>query len=167
MAIIASGAESVHVKDSTKIKCPRCQSCSVALSSLMDDPNDITEDEDFAALYVTNTAAGYGIQGFVGLCNSCGHEWVPLWYMFDIATGAATKAVTFTNIVTTSAANLLAGLYCVPLDAAGTDIGKYYIVESNTKADPAVISMTVATNDNETGMWMITNILPLGRTAAS
>lgn len=160
------GIESTHVTDATKLACPYCGGVETMLSSLMDNPNDIVNDTDFAALGITNVDGG-GIQGFVGLCSQCGHEWVPIWYLFDIATGAVGAAVTFTNLVTTIAANLLTGCYCIYLDAAGTDTGKYYIVTTNTQADPAVLTMTIATNDDEAGIWMITNILPLGRTAAT
>ena len=160
----AEGPVSTHVTDATKLQCPVCGGSKIYLSSLMDDGNDITTDTRFAALYVTIT--GGNICGLVGLCVQCGKEWVPMWYILDIATGAAAAAVTMTNL-DASVANGLTGAYAIYLDAAGTDTGLYYVVASNTAAPPTVITMTIATNNDEVGYWMITNILPLGLTAAS
>ena len=156
------GTESEHVIDSTKIVCSYCGSPELMLSTLMDDPNDITEDTDFAALLLTITGGSF--QGLVGLCPNCGHEQVPFWYFLDV--GAATgAAVVMTNLDQATTANLLAGLYAIPM--VGTDAGLYYVVASNTAAAPTTLTMTIATNDDEDGLWMITNVLPFGLTAAS
>ena len=47
------------------------------------------------------------------------------------------------------------------------DTGLYYVIASNTAASPTVITMTIATNNDEAGMWTIQKYLPLGLTAAS
>lgn len=161
------GIASALVKDTTKMVCSYCGGTSFMVSSTMDNPNDVAGDTEFAALLITNAGA-QDIQGLVFLCSTCGHEQVHFWYLLDIVAGVAGAAFTMTNLVQATTANLLAGAYCIPLDAAGTDIGKYYIVSTNTAADPTVLTMTVASGDNsETGMMLITNLLPVGLTAAS
>lgn len=155
------GPVSKHVPDSTKIVCPRCNSSNFQLSSTLDDPNDIVKDEVFKALLLTIT--GGSIQGLVALCH-CGNEFVPLWYLLDVGTAAVGGVITMTNLDQATTADLMAGLYAIPM--VGTDVGKYFIVASNTAAAPTVITMTVAPNADSDGIWMITNILPLGLTAA-
>ena len=156
------GPASLHVPDSTKIVCPRCNGVHFMLSSTLDNPNDITQDLDFAALLLSIT--GGSIQGFVALCTECGNEFVPLWYLFDVGanTGAAT---TMTNLDQATTADLMAGLYAIPF--VGSDIGKYFIIATNTVATPTIITTTIAPNDDSDGLWMITNILPLGLTVAT
>lgn len=156
------GTESEHVVDSTKIVCSYCGSPELMLSSLMDDPNDITEDTEFAALLLTIT--GGTIQGLVGLCPNCGHEQVPYWRLQDVGASNGTT-VTMTNLDQATTANLMAGLYMIPM--VGTDVGKYFIVNTNTAAAPTVITPTVAPNADCDGIWIITNVLPFGLTVAS
>lgn len=157
------GITSTHVPDSTKILCPRCNSSLLYLSSTLDDPNDITKDLIFAALLLSITDGS--IQGLVALCHNCGNEFVPLWYLLDTGTAAVGGAVTMTNLDQATTADLMAGLYAIPM--VGTDVGKYFIIASNTAVAPTVITMTVAPNADSDGIWMITNILPLGLTLAS
>ena len=157
------GIESDHVTDATKIVCSYCGSPELMLSSTMDDPNDITEDTDFAALLIT-FASGKSCQGLVGLCPNCGHEQVPFWYLLDVADSNGTT-LTMTNLDQATTANLLAGIYMVCL--VGTDVGKYFIVGTNTAAAPTVITTTVAPNADADGYFLITNVLPLGFTLAT
>lgn len=157
------GTESEHVVDSTKIVCSYCGSPELMLSSLIDDPNDITEDTEFAALLLTIT--GGSIQGLVGLCPNCGHEQVPYWRLQDVGTAAVGGVVTMTNLDQNTTADLMAGLYGIP--CVGTDIGKYFTVATNTAAAPTAITFSVAPNADSDGIWIITNVLPLGLTAAS
>ena len=162
MAINREGIESDHVLDAAKIVCPYCGGVKMMLTTLMDDPNDITEDTDFAALLIT--IGGGSIQGLVALCVQCGHEHVPYWRLQD--TGANTgAATTMTNLDQATTANLLVGLYMIPM--VGSDIGKYFIIASNTAAAPTIITTTVAPNDDSDGLWILTNILPLGLTVGS
>jgi len=165
------GIASKHVPDSTKIVCPRCNSTLLYLSSTMDDPIDITKDEAFAALMIC--ATGGSFQGLVALCHNCGNEFVPLWYIID--TGAADGgAITMGDLDSNrddssganAVANLLAGLYMIYLGDDANDNNEYFIIATNTAAAPVVITPTVAPNDLSDGEWMITNILPLGKTPA-
>ena len=81
---------------------------------------------------------------------------------------AAGKAFTMTDMVQATTADLAAGLYCIPLDAVGTDKGLVYIVDTNTAADPTVLTMTIASaDDTEEGFMLVTNLLPVGWTLAS
>jgi len=162
MAKNVEGPVSDHVPDSTKIVCPRCNSSSFQISSTLDDPNDITEDEVFAALLLSIT--GGSIQGLVALCH-CGNEFVPYWRLQDVGTTAVGGVVTMTNLDQATTANLMAGLYAIP--CVGSDVGKYFVIASNTAVAPTVITMTVAPNADSDGLWIITNILPVGLTAAS
>lgn len=166
MAIKAEGAKSAHVLDAAKYKCPYCGGVKFMISTTLDEADDIVQDTVHAALKLTNDGA-YDTLGLVVLCVQCGHESVPWWLMFDIATGAAGAAVTMTNMVQATTADLAEGLYALYLDAAGTDTGLYYVVTTNTAADPTVLTMTIATNNDEAGFWCITNLAPTGWTAAS
>ena len=166
MAINAEGAESDHVLDAAKYRCPFCGGVKFMISTTLDEADDIIEDTVHAALLLTN-AGSYDTLGLVVLCDSCGHESVPWWLMFDIATGAAAAAVTMTDMVQATTTDLAKGLYALYLSSAGTDTGLYYEVTTNTAADPTVLTMTIATNNNETGFWCITNLAPTGWTAAS
>jgi len=160
--VTKEGSKSTHVLDAAKLSCPYCGGTKCMLTGTMDDPNDIIGDTVFAALLLTITGGSF--QGLVALCAQCGHEWVPLWYCFDVAASNGTT-LTMTNLDQATTANLMAGLYLIPM--VGTDVGKYFIVDTNTAATPTVITPTVAPNADGDGIWMITNILPLGLTAAS
>jgi hypothetical protein len=153
---------SAHVLDGALVQCDFCDGTMFRVSTTIDDPNDITGDTTFAALLLTN--AGFPIFSIVGQCLDCGKEKVIAWYIMDVGanTGAAT---TMTHLVQATTADLMAGLYMFPL--VGTDIGKYFVIASNTAADPTVITTTIAPNDDSDGYWVITNLLPVGLTAAS
>lgn len=157
------GIQSKLIKDTTKVGCWYCGGTSFIPSSLLDDGND-TADTNFSALSVT--ISGGSIQGLIGICSECGQENVIDWHIRDIATGCVGAAVTFTNL-DASVADGLTGYYAIYHDAAGTDTGLYYVIASNTEAAPTVVTMTIATNDDETGYWTIQKYLPLGLTAAS
>jgi len=151
-----------HVTAATVITCEQCGGGAFVLSTLMDDPNDITQDAAYAALLISYT--GGSAQGFVGKCHYCGHEQVPLWYITDVAASDGTKLV-MTNLDQATTANLLAGKYAIC--CCGTDTGKYFTISTNTAAAPTHITPTVAPNADDDGIWIITNILPFGLTAAS
>lgn len=166
MAINPEGAVSAHVTDATKIQCPRCDGVEIMLSNLMDDPGDI-DDDRFQALYIMSDLP---IMGLVGLCVHCGKEWVPYWWTIDIGASDGT-AITMTGFDTDRAANatadLLAGLYMIYIGADANDLKEYFVINTNTAADPAVITPVVAPNAATDGMFIITNILPLGLTPAA
>ena len=165
MVIQKEGAEhSTFVIDTNKITCPYCNGTQMMLSNLMDDPNDITEDTDFAALLIT--AAGSPIMGLVALCKQCGHTHVPLWYLFDVGTSNGTT-LTMANLDQATTANLLAGCYMVYLGADVNDQLQYFVIGTNTAAAPTVITTVVAPHLDSDGIYMITNILPFGLTPAA
>ena len=164
MVLNAEGAESAIVTDSVKKRCDYCGGTQFFISTTFDNMNDVTGSDE-ASLGITNVG-NEDIQAQPLLCKQCGHQNCGVVLIFDIASGAVGTAVTFTNLVSTVADNL-EGWYAIYLDAAGTDTGKYYVVDSNTAANPSVLTMTIATNNNEAGYWCITNQLPVGFTAAS
>lgn len=174
MALIEGSERGTFMVDAQKITCDYCQGTEFQVSTLMDDPIDIVDDEDFAALMIV--AAGSPIMGLVGMCSGCGHLKILLWYLFDV--GAATavgNVLQMTNLDTNrnpgsganATADLLAGLYCIYLDAAGDDTGDYFVIDTNDASTAVEIILTVAPTDNDDGFWMITNILPLGITLHS
>lgn len=153
------GAEhSTFVIDSQKIVCPFCNGTQMFLSNLMDDPNDITEDTVFSAIGIT--AAGSPIMGLVALCKQCGHTHVPLWYFYDVS-ATTTTALIMTNL-DASVANGLAGAFAICL--VGTDQYKYVIIASNTAATPTTLTVAFALNNDADGLFMITNVEPIGLT---
>ena len=158
------GPVSVHVTDATKYQCPRCGSSRIQLRFTYLDPNLITDDETFAALLIT-FASGTSAQGIVALCH-CGKEWVPFWYVFDVGASNGT-AITMTNLVQATTANLLADYYLIYLGTNATDKGKYFTIASNTAADPTVITPDGSLHADTDGMFALTNILPLGFTLAT
>lgn len=157
------GPVSPLVADSTKYQCSNCNGSKFYISTTLDDFNDVAQATTEAALLLTN-AGGKGIQAEVLLCVQCGHQQVSWWVIFDVGTTNA-GAVTMTDLVQATTANLMAGLYMIPM--VGTDVEKYFIVATNTAADPTVITPTVAPNNDSDGLWMITNRLPVGYTVAS
>ena len=165
MTTNVGGPATAHVPDSTKIVCPRCNGTLFQISSTMDDPNDIARDLDFAALLIT-FASGTSCQGLVAMCLHCGNEFVPFWAIYDVGASNGTT-ITMTNIDQATTADLLAGLYLVYLGEDVNDKGKYFIVDSNTAVASTVITTTVAPHADTDGMFMLTNILPVGFTAAA
>lgn len=132
------------------------------ISKLIDDPNDIAQDTNFAGLLLT--ATGGHFIGEVALCGQCGHEQVPFWFIHDVGASDGTSW-TMTNLDQATTANLMAGLYIIC--DVGTDAGKYFTIATNTAAAPTVITPTVAPNADCDGLLIITNRLPTGYTAAS
>lgn len=89
------------------------------------------------------------------MCASCGKVSGKLLFCFDVCSICATPAVTATHIACVAAgippaggggANNLAGLYLTPL--GGGDAGKSFLIASNTEADPTVITVSSAINNN-------------------
>lgn len=160
----AEGPVSSHVLDSAKFQCTNCGGSKMYISKTIDDPNDITQDTVFAAYDITITGGSF--QGLVCLCAQCGVEQVPFWYILDI--GATTgAAVTMTNL-DAGTANTLVDLYAIPCCGTDGNSKKYHVIASHTAATPTVITMDTASgDDSEDGYWMITNLLPVGKTLAS
>ena len=163
MGVNIEGPVSALVPDSTKYQCSNCNGVKFSVSTTLDNFNDVAGATTETDLLLTNVG-GKDIQAEVALCLQCGNEQVLWWVIFDVGanTGAAT---TMTDLVQATTANLMAGLYMVPM--VGSDVEKYFIIASNTAADPTVITTTIAPNDDSDGLWMITNRLPVGYTVAS
>ena len=162
MGVNIEGPVSALVTDAMKIQCDKCNGVKFSISSTFDNINDVASAAE-SAIGISN-AGGEDIQGTVLLCLQCGVQQIGHVSIFDIAAGAAGAARTMTNLVSTIANNL-AGWYMVYLDAAGTDTGLYSTIASNTAADPTVITVSIATNNDEAGYYWITNWLPVGFTA--
>jgi len=163
MARNVEGPVSEHVIDAQKIVCPRCNSSNFQISGTLQDPNTITKDKSFLGKHITITDGHF--HGLVVLCH-CGNEFVPIWYCIDIGTADnAAGTVTMTNLDQGTVANQMTGLYMIP--CVGSDIGKYHVVATNTLATPTVITTDIAPADDGDGIWIITNILPLGLILAS
>lgn len=92
------------------------------------------------------------------LCT-CGKISGLLLWILDTISAMATPAVTATHIACKSVAtggggaNNLAGLYLTPL--AGTGRGTSFKILSNTEADPTVITVDGAINDDVNGEIML------------
>jgi len=160
MTKYVEGITSPQVPDSTKIVCPRCNSTLFYVSSTLDDPNDIDKDREFADADISK-GAGTDIIGQVALCHNCGNEFVPLWYVFDVGTFNGTTGLTGTDL-DSGVINNLAGFFVCIL--VGTDIGKYVEIASNSVADPTAIVLAFNVNNDADGIFMVTNIEPIGLT---
>lgn len=158
------GPVTTYVTDAMKFQCTNCNGSKFYISTTIDDPNDITQDTVFAAYDIT--ISGGSFQGLVCACAQCGHEQVPFWYILDI--GACTgAAITMTNL-DAGTANTLADLYMIPCCGTDGTAKKYHVIASHTAATPTVITVdTSSGDDSEDGYWMITNLLPVGKTLAS
>ena len=159
------GPVSALVLDSAKFQCENCGGSKMYISKTIDDPNDVGgQAEAFTAYDITITGGSF--QGLICLCAQCGVQQVPFWYILDI--GACTgAAVTMTNL-DAGTANTLADLYAIPCCGTDGTAKKYHVIASHTAATPTVITMDTASGDDtEDGYWMITNLLPVGKTLAS
>ena len=132
------------------------------ISKLIDDPNDVTTDYDFADLLLT--ASGTHFLGQVVLCKQCGLQQVAWWMIVDTVASNGTT-LTCTDLDQATTANLMVGLYVIC--EVGTDTDKYFTIATNTAAAPTVITTSVAPNADFDGLAIITNWVPTGYTAAS
>ena len=154
------GIQSALVPDTSKIVCSYCGGTSFHISDVMDDPADVAGETEHAALDITK-GAGTDLIGLVTLCSQCGHEQVPLIIIFDVGTFNGTTGVTGTDLDSGVINNLAGWFICI---LVGTDIGKYVEVASNSVADPSAIVMAFNVNNDADGIFMITNIEPIGLT---
>lgn len=156
------GPQFNHITDTNKRICERCGGTAFCILSSHADPNsnlDTTSASTFADYAIT--ATGNHINGTVYGCLQCGQEQADFWIT---DTGAATgTAITLTD-VDASGADGLEGCYLICHD--GTDAKKYYTISSNTAASPTVCTVSVSTNDDEDGTYVLTNVKPTN-TAAS
>jgi len=159
------GPVSPLVTDVMKFQCENCNGSKFYISTTLDDPNDVVQAEIFAALLITY-ASGTSAQGIVALCVQCGHQQVPYWAVYDVGASDGTKII-MTNLDQATTANLLADYYLVYLGTDATDKGKYFTIASNTAAAPTHITPDGTLNAATDGMFMLTNILPVGFTLAT
>ncbi len=159
MTINSEGSKGAIVTDSVKYKCEYCGGVSFMISTTLDDINDVAGDNADLGLTIT----GGSIQSLPLRCNQCGHEQTIILSIFDVSASTGTSQV-MSNL-DSSVLNSLAGLYMIPM--VGTDVGKYFIIASNTLNPPTTIILTVAANDDADGIWMITELLPVGLTVAT
>ncbi len=160
MGVNIEGPVSALVTDAMKVQCSRCNGVKFSISTTMDDPADVAGATDIAALDITK-GAGTDPIGLVTLCVQCGAEQVPLVYIFDVGTFNGTTGLTGTDLDAGVINNLAGWFVCI---LVGTDIGKYVAVASNSVADPSAIVLAFNVNTNADGIFMITNIEPIGLT---
>lgn len=138
--------------DSNKIQCEFCNGSTFQLAFQMDENTDLPSDTK-AYLWENSTpsAPEGNMQTMVLLCQ-CGKISGKLVWCLDTISVMATPAVTATHIAA-AAANGLVGLYLTPL--GGTSKGISFPIASNTLADPTVITVTGAINDDSNGELML------------
>ena len=153
------GAVSSKVTDSAKFQCHLCNSTRVQVSTLADEPEDITDDAAWWATIAVENATKRTC--LYGLCHCGKHQIikVELWDTYTF-TGAETTPAG-TNLDATTA-NGLAGWFFIA--TTGTDKGKYVEISSNTEAAPTVLTLAFAMTDDTDGECIITNIEPIGLT---
>ena len=153
------------VTDAMKFQCTNCNGSKFYISTTIDDPADVAQETVFTALLLTY-ASGTSAQGLIVSCVQCGEQQVPYWAIYDVGASDG-AAVTMTNLVQLTSANLLVDHYLVYLGTDANDKGKYFTIASNTAADPTVITPDGTLHADSDGMYMVTNILPVGFTLAT
>ena len=141
-----------------------CEFCNGSLFYIAD--TDADENTDLPADTKawswdnsTPTLPYANIQTLVLLCGTCGKISGKLLFVFDVIGGMATPVITATHIACRTViaggggADNLKGLYLTPL--GGTSKGISFIIASNTEADPTVITVTGAINDDVNGEEML------------
>jgi len=133
-----------------------CEFCNGSLFYIADTDADENTDlpTDTKAWKWENSAPTlpHGNMCALKLLCTCGKISGKLLFCFDLASVVATPVVTATHIACKSVAtggggaNNLKGLYLTPL--GGTDAGKSFEILSNTEADPTVITLTSAINND-------------------
>jgi len=141
-----------------------CEFCNGSLFYIADTDADENTDlpADTKAWAWENSAPTlpYGNMQTLKLLCTCGKISGKLIFCLDVIGAMATPAVTATHIACTAAvpgpgggANNLAGLYLTPL--GGTGVGTSFKILSNTEADPTVITVDGAINDDVNGSVML------------
>lgn len=136
-----------------------CEFCNGSLFYIVDTDADENTDlpKDTKAWKWENSTPTlpYGNMQTLKLLCTCGKISGKLLFCFDVVSAMATPAVTATSIACTTVAsggggaNNLKDLYLTPL--GGTSKGISYKILSNTEADPTVITVDGAVNDDING----------------
>ena len=142
------GAIHSLLADSNKFQCERCYGTQFYIGGPATDENtDLPGTTKAYAWENSDPTLPYGnMCTTVIMCSQCGFLQGKLVFCFDVCSAMTTPAVTATHIASTVVANNLKGLYLTPL--GGTSKGVSFVVASNTKADPTVITVTGAINDD-------------------
>jgi len=142
-----------------------CEFCNGTLFQIVapeaDENTDLPVDTKAWKWENSDPTLPYANMQTLKLLCTCGKVSGLLLFVFDVTSVMATPVVTATHIACTAAvpgpgggANNLAGLYLTPL--AGASAGISFIIASNTEADPTVITVTGAINDDCT-LYMISS----------
>ena len=140
--------------DANKYQCEHCNGSKFYIGVPACDESTDFRAETKAWKWENSTPTGiYGnMQTIPILCAQCGFVSGLLWWCLDIVSAMTTPACTMTSIACVAVAsggggaNNLKGLYLTPL--AGSSAGTSFIIASNTEADPTVITVTGAINDD-------------------
>lgn len=155
------------LKDTEKHVCEFCNSSLFYIADTDADENTDLHFDTKAWKWENNTPTlPHGnMQTLKLLCASCGKISGKLIWCLDVCSVCATPAVTLTHIGCTAwaaagagggGANNLAGLYLTPI--GGSDKGKSFLINSNTEADPTVLTLNSAiNNDTATEIIMISS----------
>lgn len=136
--------------DALKHVCEFCNSSLFYIVNTDSDENTNLPADTKAYLWEnsTPTAPYANMETLKIMCASCGKISGKLIWCLDVVSAMATPAVTATHI-SAAVANGLTGLYLTPL--GGTSVGISFPIASNTLADPTVITVTGAINDDSNG----------------
>jgi len=138
------------LKDTEKHVCEFCNGSLFQIGVPAADENtDLPTDTKAYDWENSAPTLPYGNMQTLKLLCKCGKMSGLLLFCFDVASVMATPVVTATHIACAVAADNLKGLYLTPL--GGTSKGISFPVASNTKADPTVITVTGAINDDTLG----------------
>ena len=142
------GPVNALLTDLNKYQCEFCNGTTFQLGDQLDENTDFPTDTK-AYLWENSTpTAPYANMQTIPLLCQCGRVVGALAWCLDVVSAMATPAVTTTHIAA-AVANGLVGLYLMPL--GGTSVGIQFPIASNTLADPTVITVTGAINDDSNG----------------
>jgi len=142
------GAQHPLLLHADKFICEFCGGTTFQIKMPTAVENDTLPTTTKAYLWEDSTPTlPYGnMQTMTVLCQ-CGQVMGLLLWCMDVAFACATPAITATSIACVTTVNNLKGLYLTPLGAA-TDAGKSFLINSNTVADPTVITLDSAINND-------------------
>lgn len=140
------------LKDTEKHVCEFCNgSLFYIVNTDADENTDLPADTKAYKWENSAPTLPYGNMQTLKLLCTCGKISGKLLFVFDLVNASTTPALTMTHIACAVLANNLAGLYLTPIGAGATDKGVSYKILSNTKADPTIITVDGAINDDVAG----------------
>ena len=137
--------------DANKFLCEHCNGAKFYVGGPQTDENTDLRAETVAYAWENSapTLPHGNFNTVILLCAQCGFVSGRLAFAFDVCSAMTTPAVSATHIACAVVADNLKGLYLTPL--GGTSAGVSYLIASNTKADPTVITVAAGINDNTNG----------------